>query len=361
MINRWIEALRVYGFGKQRVIPGLDGLRAISIGFVLLAHLGGTRNFPGFFEPIGRLGSLGVRVFFVISGYLITSILLAEIRRSGNVSLPRFYFRRTMRLFPASYCLIAVVAIAAHWHLLSLERWDLTFASTYTMNYYIGRGWPLGHLWSLAIEEQFYLLWPFTLKALGPRRSVRVLAVILIAGPAFRIFSPYVGPAFNFLVSSDSLAAGCLLALMREELVRWEPYARLLSSRYFFLVPTVAVLADYFPSTKVRWLAMETIMNFGIMATVDWAMRNSESRVGRFLNLPVVAFTGVLSYSLYLWQQLFLNRHSSAPLCAFPVNLLLVFVASLASYLLVEAPSLRLRTAIERRRASRATPARVSS
>src|ERR1039458_6672851 len=95
MLNRACRALRAYGFGTQRIIPSLDGLRAISIAFVLLAHLSGTRHFPSFDFLMG-LGELGVRVFFVISGYLITSILLEELGRKGSISLPRFYFRRTL-------------------------------------------------------------------------------------------------------------------------------------------------------------------------------------------------------------------------------------------------------------------------
>ena len=81
-----------------------------------------------------------------------------------------------------------------------MARWDLLFAVTYTMNFYdiIYRGWPLGHLWSLAVEEQFYLLWPLTLRALGVNRSKYFLIGILCTAPFFRIASPYVGPTFNF-------------------------------------------------------------------------------------------------------------------------------------------------------------------
>src|SRR5262245_48256681 len=149
MMNRFFLALRHYGFGSQRAIPGLDGLRAISILFVLVGHLTGTRGFPN--VPIlGHLGNFGVRIFFIISGFLITHILLKEWRKSRTISLPRFYFRRSLRLFPACYVFIGVVALLAAKHAVHLERWDLVFGTTYTMNYYEARGWPLGHLWSLA-------------------------------------------------------------------------------------------------------------------------------------------------------------------------------------------------------------------
>jgi peptidoglycan/LPS O-acetylase OafA/YrhL len=348
MLNRACVALRAYGFGTQRIIPSLDGLRAISIAFVLLAHLSGTRHFPSLNFLGMDLGQFGVRVFFVISGYLITSILLEELGRKGSISLPRFYFRRTLRLFPASYFLIAVTAVLAAGGGICLERRDLVFAVTYTMNYYDARGWPLGHLWSLAVEEQFYLLWPLTLRSLPLPRCRRLLLITLVLGPLFRITSPYVGPAFNFLRWSDALGTGCMLAIMRDELGSIRGYSRLLASRWVFLVPLAALAANHIPSTKVTWVAGETIMNVAIAVSVDWAMRNPGGLIGRLLNQPAISFAGVLSYSLYLWQQLFLDRTSDRLSCAFPLNIVLAFTMALVSYLLIEAPFLRLRMGIER-------------
>src|SRR4029077_2271009 len=177
------EMLKRYGFSDRRVVPSLDGLRAISIGFVLIAHLAGTRGFLNWqFLRQYPLGPFGVRVFFVISGFLITSILLNELRQTGRIALGRFYFRRTMRLFPACYVLIIATAFLALNGFAHLKRGDLLFAATYTINYHevSVSGWPLGHLWSLAIEEQFYLLWPATLMLLGIARSTRVLVGVLI-------------------------------------------------------------------------------------------------------------------------------------------------------------------------------------
>lgn len=342
MTRNIFSELRAYGFGSQRVIPSLDGLRAVSILLVLIAHVRGTRNFP-WGSPETPLGTFGVRIFFVISGFLITSILLRELQQSGSISLPRFYFRRTLRLFPASYFLIVVVGVLASWGIVQLAPWDLAFAATYTMNFYTNRGWSLGHLWSLAVEEQFYLLWPLTLRTMGAGRATRFLIGTLLAAPLLRLASPLVGPAFSFLVWSDALATGCLLALLRQDLAANSIYSRLLVSRWFFLVPSVAVLANYIPSTKIQWLCGETIVNLAIAASTDWAMRNPDGIVGRLLNWPPISFMGVLSYSLYLWQQMFLNRYSSSPYCSFPLNILLAFLAALASYLFIECPFLRMR------------------
>jgi peptidoglycan/LPS O-acetylase OafA/YrhL len=348
MVKNLFVALRQFGFGTQRTVPSLDGLRAISIAFVLIAHLIAAGHLSGGLSRLGNLGEFGVRIFFVISGYLISSILLAELRRKGRISLPRFYFRRMLRLFPAAYFYILVIAVLAAKHLVSLERWDLLAAITYTMNYHEVRRWSLGHLWSLAVEEQFYLLWPLILRTLGQLRSVHFLIALVVVAPFLRLASPYVGPAFNFLVWSDALATGCLLAILREDLAANPRYARLLASRWFFLVPMAALVANYVPFTKISWLVAETVMNLSIAASVDWCMRNPDTVVGRFLNLPAVSFVGVLSYSLYLWQQLFLNPESVSPYCRFPLNILLAVAMALVSYLLIEAPFLRFRTAIER-------------
>jgi peptidoglycan/LPS O-acetylase OafA/YrhL len=351
MLNRFFIALREYGFGARRTVPSLDGLRAICMVFVLVSHLAGTAHFPLHHNlSTYRLGEFAVRVFFVISGFLITSILLVELRRKGDISLGRFYFRRALRLFPAAYFFILVIAILAKQHVISLDRWDLTFAATYTMNYHPVGAWSVGHLWSLAIEEQFYILWPAILLALGAMRSSRFLIGLLFLAPLFRLASPHVAPAFSFLIWSDALATGGLLALFRENLFANIHYSRLLASHWFFLVPTAAMIANFVPSAKLNWLICGTVMNLAIAVSADWAMRNSHTGVGRFLNWPAVSFLGVFSYSLYLWQQPFLNRESTSPYCAFPLNLFLAIFVALVSYLLVEAPILRLRAAFERTR-----------
>jgi len=242
------------------------------------------------------------------------------------------------------------IAILAMQHLIRLQPGDLAFAITYTTNYHSASSWSVGHLWSLAIEEQFYILWPVTLLTLGAMRSSRFLIGLLLLAPLLRLASPHVAPAFSFLIWSDALATGCLLALLRENLIANIHYSRLLASRWFFLVPTAAMLINFVPSAKFNWLVAGTVMNLAIAVSADWTIRNSHTAVGRFLNWPAVSFLGVFSYSLYLWQQLFLNRESTSPYCAFPLNVFLAVAVALISYLLIESPILRLRAAFERTR-----------
>jgi peptidoglycan/LPS O-acetylase OafA/YrhL len=337
-------------------IPSLDGLRAISIMLVLLSHLGGTRNFvvperaTSFFE----LGHLGVRVFFVISGFLITNLLLHEIVRTGRVHLGKFYFRRTLRIFPPYYVLILSVALmqAAHW--LTLAPHDLLHAVTYTSNYYPERSWYVGHTWSLSVEEQFYLLWPAVILLAGRRRALWAALAFVILSPALRLAIYYHSREYpighTFETVADSIAVGCLLAGTREWLKRQTLYRRLLGSRLFPVVPVCVLLASaLYDRPRLYVFFGFTIMNVGIALCVDWCVTNYDGRLGRLLNTRPLVFLGVMSYSIYLWQQLFLDKASTWATTHFPFNLLMVALCALASYYLVERPSLNLRQRLERR------------
>src|SRR3954463_4948336 len=125
-------------------IRSLDGLRALSILLVLAAHftapvLGNT--------PFLYWGELGVRIFFVISGFLITSLLEQERQTTGRISLRNFYARRSLRIFPLAYAFIVVVAILAAAGVVAVKKWDLTLSSLYLMSYRLNPSAVLGHLW----------------------------------------------------------------------------------------------------------------------------------------------------------------------------------------------------------------------
>src|SRR5947199_4488665 len=144
---------------KSNRIPSLDGVRAISIALVLLDHLNKSGHIQA--KIAGSYGTTGVHIFFVLSGYLITSLLLQEHDRDSTVGLGRFYVRRAFRIFPAAFAFLAVSALlfrgqVGWYHLLG--------AVFYAANMEVSRPWIFGHLWSLAIEEQFDVLWPFAVE-----------------------------------------------------------------------------------------------------------------------------------------------------------------------------------------------------
>jgi len=331
-------------------MPSLDGLRAISIALVLLGHLRGTRHFFTNLVPTG-LAEFGVRVFFVISGFLITSLLLGEWAATRSISLRRFYLRRAFRIFPAFYVFLVTVLLLDALSVIVLQRFDGVAAATYTMNHHPQRSWWVGHLWSLSVEEQFYLLWPLIVALAGPSRAVWAAGAAVLAAPLVRLgiylFLPAsratIGEAFP--TNCDALAVGCLLACLRGRLEQDARYVWLLRSRVFLLLPPLALAASLLTSklVAVNYLFVQSFCNIVIALSLHRWVRYSEGRVGRFLNLRPVAFVGVMSYSLYLWPQLFLNRHSGALVHQFPLNVLLAVAAALASYYLVERPFLRLR------------------
>jgi len=229
----------------SRRIPSVDGLRAISIGLVLFGHLAGTSNFfpRSTFAPLGDFGNLGVRVFFVISGFLITFLMLDEIEATGTVSLKLFYLRRTLRIFPASYAYILFVLIASMLGLATLSPGDLFHGLTYTMNYDKHASWLVGHLWSLSVEEQFYLLWPVVIALFGIRHATLIASSALWIAPLCRLAIQIFLPASRYAIRwwfptiMDPIATGCLLAISRNRLEPASLYLCVLRSRWFALIP----------------------------------------------------------------------------------------------------------------------------
>jgi peptidoglycan/LPS O-acetylase OafA/YrhL len=339
-------------------IPSLDGLRGISIALVLLGHLAGTAGFPlsegsGSFSAIA---ALGVRVFFVISGFLITGLLLDEMTRHGRIRIGRFYFRRTLRIFPPYYVFLAFTVMASALGAFALEPGDVGHTLTYTANYHEGRSWYIGHTWSLSVEEQFYLLWPAVLLLSGVRRGILIAAAVVLISPAIRLFEwnfvPWAasGVGTRFETVADSIAIGCVLAGSRAWLHRSALYIRALASPLFIIVPLLGVagglLSDH---PQASFAVGMSVSNLAAVLCIDWAVTFHDGRIGRVLNAQPLMFVGWISYSLYLWQQLFLNRSSDALVNSFPLNLLLAFAAAIGCYLLVERPSLQARKALEAR------------
>jgi peptidoglycan/LPS O-acetylase OafA/YrhL len=341
-------------------IPGLDGLRAISIAIVLFAHAGGTRGWPSALH-LDVAGDLGVRAFFVISGFLITTLLLREYQQRGRISLGDFYLRRIYRIFPAFYVYLAVILVAAAVGWISLSGDDIAYAATYTMNFHAQRAWWLGHLWSLAVEEQFYLIWPLVFALLRPRRALGFAVAAIALAPVVRVVAwlafpgvrPLTDQAFPFVF--DSIATGCALALARKRLESSARYLEWLDAPWFWAVPALGVIALAVPRVGFNLGLGVTLGNLGIAMAIHRCIRHPYNPVGRVLESRPLVFVGALSYSLYLWQQPFVNRHADSIVNAFPISIALAFGLAMASYYLVEQPMLALRA----RRAARSRAPQV--
>jgi peptidoglycan/LPS O-acetylase OafA/YrhL len=302
---------------------------------------------------VGDYANLGVTMFFVISGYLISNLLVEEAQRFGNISLRLFYARRALRLFPAFLLFALFLAIVQWAGWIRLNPGDLVAAVTYTVNFRSHSSWYIGHLWSLSVEEQFYLLWPALLAFAGCRRSGRVAVGVLLLSPVARLVAVRLHlPGAIFPCVADSLACGCLLALSGGRLLRRPAYRRLIAWKYF--LPAAVMII--FISNWTRHYMIGTALGVSVINLVFAVLIHRcvvfPSRTTRFLTLSPLVAVGVLSYSLYLWQQLFLNQHSSWAVCQFPANLLLAAGAAIASYYCVERPLNELRRKLRRRGAA---------
>ena len=330
-------------------------MRALSILIVFAAHLGGTRHAPA--TPT-FLGDFGVRAFFVISGFLITTLLMRERAKTGRISLSGFYVRRFFRIVPAFYFYLGCVVAARSLGWLEVSNADLAFAATYTMNFHAQRAWWVGHLWSLAVEEQFYFLWPAMMRVLGNARARTAAIVAIVLAPVLRVVATRLWPSLSDLNDQafpfvfDSLAIGCLLALARERLEAMPRLIAFLDSKLFWLAP-IACLAAFTIEKPIISLGIGlSLGNLGIALVILKCVREPHTMFGRFLESAPLVWIGTLSYSLYLWQQPFLDRHSTEWYASFPQNLGFATVAALVSYYLVERPVLNWRA---RRKARAAT------
>jgi peptidoglycan/LPS O-acetylase OafA/YrhL len=348
-------------------LPSLDGLRAISIFLVVIGHLAGTQNFlaRSSLSLFGDVANLGVRVFFLISGFLITDLLLKEFRDTGRLSLKNFYMRRILRIFPAFYCYIGVITLAAALGWVSLTHSDLLYAMTYTMNHHYDASWCVGHLWSLAVEEQFYLLWPFVLVVLGRVRGFWAAGSMLLIAPVARVVVWYFIPSqrdgigWVFPTIADALATGCLLAGLRHWLETRKAYMQFLSSKAFVAVPICLLLVHALTAGRPRisYPVGQTIVNIAIAVCIHRCVWAPRGIVGRFLNWGPTVLIGSLSYSIYIWQQPFLNRGSDSLFATFPLNIVMVALAASASHFLIEQPFLGLRRYFRRRPTTSTEPA----
>ena len=275
-----------------------------------------------FFEHWLFDGNLGVRFFFVISGFLITHLLLEEFNNTGTISLKRFYMRRSLRILPVYFSFLTVMCLFqafSSWH-QPLMAWvgNLTFTSNYTMSL-VGAGAKrsTGHLWSLAVEEQFYLFWPIILRELGfnnTKRQYCFLGALVIIAPISRIITqeglfPEMFRAlfqgFSFFNYCDSLSIGCISAIFftTNKLILTRKQASLSSIFIGFaliMTPYICGRLNLFQSVLVPAGNFLQAIGFAILLIQSILFPEKFKP----LNSRFLTHIGVLSYSIYVWQQI---------------------------------------------------------
>jgi peptidoglycan/LPS O-acetylase OafA/YrhL/2-polyprenyl-3-methyl-5-hydroxy-6-metoxy-1,4-benzoquinol methylase len=335
--------------GARRRLPALDGLRAVGVLMVMAYH-------SGYDTPAG----LALTGFFVMSGFLITWLLRNEQRATGTISLRRFYVRRVLRIFPAYYACIALSLVT----LTLLGRAPtpevVTSAVAYLMNYYNAfhhhPDVPFSHFWSLAVEEQFYLLWPmFLVVFLGRRRPQTIalaLASIIVVVMEWRTFvfvstynTAYTYNAFD--TRFDSLAVGCLLAIC----VEGQRFRRIVtaatSSAWYPFIPIALLLASQRGEGTYRYSVGLTFDSLLLGLFIVQVMALHKTRMWRWLQYPTVRYVGLISYPMYLWHLWGIGVGNKATFLPsggrFVISVLVTVVAGAVSYHVIERPFLRLK------------------
>lgn len=323
-VDRWL---------MQR-IPTLDGWRAIAISMVLWCHVSKS--------ALAGYGGLGVDVFFGLSGLLITILLLEESKKTGSMHLGRFYIRRAFRILPAYFLFLLGYALISGWR----SSWEaiscILFFRNYAPDAISGTGSL--HLWSLAIEEHFYLIWPGLLAWMGVRHAGTWAPRLALAVGFWRMIeSQFTTPLFPDVLRLhrtdlrlDALLWGCAVAFLLHGEKTREALRKQLSVPVWiglFAALGLAILI-FSPMATVAIAMLIPFLLVGTVLHPEWLF-------SRLLELPPLVWLGRISYSLYLWQAIFTyipEGKAGAWWQQTPINLVFsVFVAA-ASYYFLEQP-----------------------
>jgi peptidoglycan/LPS O-acetylase OafA/YrhL len=318
--------------------PALDGLRAIAV----IAVVGFHAKLPGL-----RGGFLGVDIFFVLSGFLITGLLLAEIRRTGHLDLAGFLTRRALRLLPAFALMLAGFALIAPLALPDVDIGTELLLSGLFISNVTQAAWQsptfTAHSWSLATEMQFYLVWPLAMLALArlPSRALIVVFVLLYAAATIWRIVQFGAAGWNYAYySPDTRLSGFMLGALAAALPASRPGARATAA----LIAGLTLLASALAASRFTWPTVMTVTlplaEIGTLLVI-LGLRQPETLLARLLSARPLVLIGTWSYGIYLWHYpiaRWMEITYDDPLFEFAATLALATALAAASFTLVEQP-----------------------
>jgi peptidoglycan/LPS O-acetylase OafA/YrhL len=325
-------------------IGALDGWRGVAVLLVIIDHCGELSH-SGLIHKVTRVGATGVGLFFALSGFLITTLLLKEFAQTDTISLTNFYIRRIFRILPPVFVYLAVLVLFRHLNLLPFPTRQLVSCVLLFRNYLPGDwrvGWYTLHLWSLMVEEHFYILWPFLLLVSKGRLKVPVLFAVLVA--AWRTLNGHIHTLRDVWAPGrtdlriDSLLWGCALAIILFNPIWRERLKLKLSGVIICLLLAIDVISNVIHGVHdYSWF--EPII---LALLLVWPLLHPGTLLRKFLDSRTISSIGKVSYSLYIWQQFWL-LFPGAPfvfpkLQSFPLNVIMAAACALISYYLIEQP-----------------------
>jgi peptidoglycan/LPS O-acetylase OafA/YrhL len=335
---------------KSSHLPSLNGLRGVAILLVTIGHF--------FYETSHNIlyhifnGQLGVQVFFVLSGFLITTILIKEKINKKSISLKLFYIRRVLRIFPVAYLYIAFVIILNYAYKLNIPWQGFIGASLYLQDYYLfHKGLYFLHYWTLSVEEQFYLLLPAILK-INFVVYILIVPLILVIAHSSQFICNYIQPLkgsilqniTNFILVFDGILVGSFISILVFK--NCIPMAFIKKNK--IIINILSLLIIYLNHTFGIPI-LRHMNSFFIGLIIISNLSPSKDFIFKFLNNSILTRVGILSYSLYIWQQPFTISHCGSPYneifwFKFPLNIILLPIICYISYYYYERFFLNLKT-----------------
>jgi peptidoglycan/LPS O-acetylase OafA/YrhL len=346
---------------SQTYMPQLDALRFFAVLGVMIHHNWAPKNLPWLLGDLS-FGALGVRLFFVLSGFLITGILLDCRNTAEKEGMPpmffirQFYARRFLRIFPIYYLTVIVALLADIPDARQIWGWLITYSTNIYItitNEWVGR---VGHFWTLAVEEQFYLFWPWIILFVPRKRLLPILLFFISLGPIYRAFAYKMYP-FNIwegdfkagtftLGALDSLVIGAILALLWNSNIPKQVLQRYLTRLVLpigLISFTICLLLYHY---KIKPSLFFVVGDFSTALMFAWLVGSAgvgfKGAAGRILELPVLVYLGKITYGIYVY-------HNLTPLILVPVfesmgialrvPSLLAFVLSSLLTILIAIPS----------------------